>query len=207
MLNKGLNSEEVGSVKREAGSRETERLIKRHPVHHPDRRLTDLGYESLQTEVSDPLCISPQGGKLLPFGETERGQRLHALCYLYPQNRLAYEVSLTNNKGKKIDNFSSVSTGLTMMDVKNGIKDRFGIFYRFPTTEFKVDKKMQFPLSSMNLTERFILNYTSRETDSQMSIKQINPSTNCKFRQIKKTHLYLAIFKILKQRTNHLLFN
>ncbi len=79
MLNKGLHSEEARSGKREAGSTKTEvgRL-----------KLTAQSY-------SDPLCISPQGGKA-------HSSQLAAQGLCNPQNEFAYSKNQTKTKKELI---------------------------------------------------------------------------------------------------------
>lgn len=100
MLNKGLHSEKVGSWKPEAGRLLSDRQ-NRHSSRHPE---LVSGSEKLNSAASDPLCISPQGGKLLPIGEIERGQMFTTQDYCNPQNQIAYEACLTEERtgrGKK----------------------------------------------------------------------------------------------------------
>ena len=96
MLNKGLHSEKVGSWKPEAGRLLSDRQ-NRHSSRHPE---LVSGSEKLNSAASDPLCVSPQGGKLLPSfaGEMERGQLQNEYRYSNPQNQNAYGKCLTNEK-------------------------------------------------------------------------------------------------------------
>lgn len=81
--------------------RQTVRQLVRHPELVSGSRVAPF----------DPLCISPQGGKLLPFGEMERGHVLSAHSSVYPKNKIAY--------GKNQTEFEKESLALTMPDLSS----------------------------------------------------------------------------------------
>jgi len=90
MLNKGLHSEKVGSWKPEAGRLLSDRQ-NRHSSRHPVPIAIGIvsGSEKLNSAASDPLCVSPQGGKA-------HSSQLVAQGSCNPQNQNAYGKCLIN---------------------------------------------------------------------------------------------------------------